>query len=167
VAFAGGHGWAVQASQERGYELWVPQWAFRGQDWDVSYQGGDLPESQAQPADLAHATEALLRVLRQVEAFAVAASLAVWHDWFKKAEELLARQDVVLPYHPDMLPAEGYSLQARQLLAAAAQAWVFGGMGSWNDLSLSGPFQAEYDTLTPVLFQSVTHAIRDAANSLL
>ncbi len=30
-------------------------------------------------------------------------------------------------------------MDARQLMAAAAQAYVFGGMGSWNDMGFENP----------------------------
>ncbi|MEQ4636066.1 MULTISPECIES: hypothetical protein [Providencia] len=54
------------------------------------------------------------------------------------------------------------------LFDVACGAWVFGGMGSWND---SAPFLAyekglepEYDKLTHQLYHHIQHALRYSAN---
>ena len=49
---------------------------------------------------------------------------------------------------PPMAP-----LPAAQLLGAAQSAWVFGGMGSWNDLGFEGEDQALYDRLSEELYR--------------
>ncbi len=49
----------------------------------------------------------------------------------------------------------------------AQKAWVFGGMGSWNDLWFEGEAQGEYDRVSDRLFQTVNEAIRAAANTSL
>ncbi len=65
-----------------------------------------------------------------------------------------------------MVPAAGYSLDARQLLAMASRAWVFGGMGSWNDIGFTDAARnEEYRRVSQELYRAVTDAIRDAANS--
>src|SRR4051794_262143 len=47
---------------------------------------------------------------------------------------MLTAVEPTAPYHPDILPSAGYTLAARQLLAGAVASFVFGGMGSWNDV---------------------------------
>lgn len=70
------------------------------------------------------------------------------------------------PYHPDMLPQTGYSVEARQLLAMATRSWVFGGMGSWNDVGFGDPdVQAEYEEITSRLYGAVVDAIRAATKA--
>ena len=69
-------------------------------------------------------------------------------------------------FHPDILPSAGYTLAARQWLAAEVGGFVFGGMGSWND---GGPVSAqarlEYDRLTEELYSAVTDVLRVAVNT--
>ncbi len=73
----------------------------------------------------------------------------------------------VPPYFPDILPEEGYSLGARRLLASAMQSWVFGGMGSFNDLGYQdGETNDEYERIADSLYDSVSTAILAAVNSV-
>ena len=66
----------------------------------------------------------------------------------------------------DMLPPRGYGLHARQLVAGAKRAWVFGGMGSWNDMRPpQGPRRDAYELITRRLFDSVVGALVCATNS--
>jgi len=68
------------------------------------------------------------------------------------------------PYHTDMLPAP-YTPQSRHLSPAAAQAWVFGGMGSWNDIGfVNGAVQSEYRELSGPLYAATLQALPADAN---
>jgi hypothetical protein len=61
-----------------------------------------------------------------------------------------------------------YSREARQLLSACERAWVFGGMGSWNDLGFrEGDLQRRYDQVTPSLYEAVVGGIAAAVNEPL
>jgi hypothetical protein len=51
------------------------------------------------------------------------------------------------------------------LLDASQKAWVFGGMGSWNDLGSEGDDQKLYERLSDRLFRAVNEAIEAAATS--
>jgi len=51
------------------------------------------------------------------------------------------------------------------MLKAATHAWVFGGMGSWNDLGFEGDTRKEYDRVSEGLFQVLNEAIAIAATS--
>lgn len=66
------------------------------------------------------------------------------------------------PVHanPSLLP-----LEAIQLLSAAQSSWVFGGMGSWNDLGFEGEDQATYESLSEELYGTVNRAIVAATNA--
>jgi hypothetical protein len=50
------------------------------------------------------------------------------------------------------------------MLDAAQSAWVFGGMGSWNDMSFDGEEQREYEEVSEQLFTAVNNAICVATN---
>jgi hypothetical protein len=61
----------------------------------------------------------------------------------------------------------GYSLEARRLVAAAVRSWVFGGMGSWNDIGFSDPaLLSVYNSVSEDLYMSVIEGFRDGINSL-
>jgi hypothetical protein len=57
------------------------------------------------------------------------------------------------------------SLEAKQLLGAVQTAWVFGGMGTWNDLGFEGDDRREYDALSGELFLLLNQAICGAVNT--
>jgi hypothetical protein len=66
---------------------------------------------------------------------------------------------------PGLLP-----LNATKLLAAARQAWVFGGMMSWNDFCAEeGPHRSaielEYDSVTSRLYAAITDAVQTAVDA--
>ncbi|MFF2051356.1 hypothetical protein ACFVU2_07110 [Leifsonia sp. NPDC058194] len=65
----------------------------------------------------------------------------------------------VIPYNADLAPAT-LPLDARQLLAAAVTAWVFGGVGSWNDIGFANTARRSgHDPLTDTLYRSVLAAL--------
>jgi hypothetical protein len=68
-------------------------------------------------------------------------------------------------YHADLAPDRALPLAATQLLGAAQAAWVFGGMGSWNDLWFEGDDQSLYEQLSEELYQLLNAAIVIAANT--
>jgi hypothetical protein len=53
----------------------------------------------------------------------------------------------------------------KNLLASAQAAWVFGGMGSWNDLGFDGNDQQEYTALSDELFLLLNQAIGATVNT--
>ena len=68
-------------------------------------------------------------------------------------------------YHGDIAPKGLLPKSAYQLLTAAQAAWVFGGMGSWNDLGFQGQDQQTYDKLSEELYQLLNAAIVQATNT--
>lgn len=65
----------------------------------------------------------------------------------------------------DLAPPSFLPPYAENLLAAAQWAWVFGGMGSWNDMSFEGDDSKDYARLTQELYQAVNEAVVVAANA--
>jgi hypothetical protein len=64
----------------------------------------------------------------------------------------------------DYLPSNCYSLEAKQILVACDQAWVFGGMGSWNDVVNVDDYDL-YRRLTNNLFDTLNNSVAAAINS--
>jgi hypothetical protein len=57
-------------------------------------------------------------------------------------------------YHSDLMPENAYGMAEQQLLFAASHAWVFGGMGSWNDMGFEDKqVQHRYETVSSALMQ--------------
>ena len=67
-------------------------------------------------------------------------------------------------YHKDLIPDGAASGLATCLLDACQSAWVFGGMGSWNDMSFEGVDPTEYDRVSEQLFSTLNETIQTAAN---
>jgi hypothetical protein len=62
---------------------------------------------------------------------------------------------------------ELYGPRTRLLLGRARAAWVFGGMGSWNDLGFAGhtPETREYGALTDELYAAVVGGAATAVSA--
>ena len=157
MAFSGAGTWQLLGGERR----WRPVWELGDPEaadqriWDVRYEGvgASSGERPRQPA-IASSSDALADVLGVAHEFAAAHDLDPWTEWFEDARTALVDPDPAPPYHPDLVPS-GYPLGARRLLAAATRSWVFGGMGSWNDLG----FEDRDDDAT---YRSVTRALYDA-----
>ena len=166
VAFAGGAPCALGVEYEGGCEWWAAQWRREQLAWSVEYDCGVLAGLAPAAASLEEVGGRLREAIEEAVRFAEKAQQGGWVQWLGEALSLLGSPDPVIPYHPDLLPDRGYSLEARRALACACKAWVFGGMGSWNDLVFADAAQqAEYDRVTPRLFQAVLRCIATAASS--
>jgi hypothetical protein len=97
------------------------------------------------------------------EAFARQAGWDDWADWLRKALDASSADAPDLGYHADVMPASA-SLEVRRLYATAAQAWVFGGMGWWNDMGAPVGEEQRYDRLTSELYDAVLEGLATAAN---
>ena len=88
-----------------------------------------------------------------------------WPEWFQEALDLGSAEHPEIPYHPEVLPARA-SDEQRRLAAVAFKAWVFGGMGSWNDKSVEGESAAESDRiLSERLYAAILQALDAVANT--
>lgn len=169
AAFAGSldHGLATGSRH-----FWFANWSLSKERdpehriWSVTYTKARAGTSVRSDIDIDAAAERLSASLHAITAFAGRDQhLSAWAATFDEALLELERPEPRPPYHPDILPQRGYSLRARQLLAAAVRAWVFGGMGSWNDCGPADPQQQpRHDLLTRELYAAVTGAIASAVN---
>ena len=166
-AFSGGVRNAIQADLPNGFELWYPHWKIvedKNKHWLVEYRGLVSPNSYAPPMPkMSVAKNRLKQAVLQAKDFA---GDMHWAKDFARSLEALESSAPTFPF-PDMLPSSGFPLEARQLLASAAQAYVFGGMGSWNDMSLPKDPEIikEYEEITKELYEAIQFAILMASNS--
>ncbi len=110
------------------------------------------------------ARETLDLTLRDLSSFASCHEHAIhWVDNFNSARAILYND--VSQTSDLFLPPGIVANDARQLIEAALGSWVFGGMGSWNDMAFQGDAQEEYDELTRALHEAICHALAAGANS--
>ncbi len=167
VAFAGAAPQAIGADAPDGYELWYPLWQVVSQGekpWAVEYGGLMSAHSHAPGSpDLSAARDDLRRALQQTLSFVARADIA-YTNWRAVFEGALEALDNARPPRSDLLPGAGFGLEARQLMASASRAYVFGGMGSWNDLGFDGALNDEYNRVSGALYAAVKAATLAAAN---
>jgi hypothetical protein len=177
VGFAGGGGRRlIAAIKDDEADLWEARWAVGDQKdpakkiWIVTYgrvaTGFDIAgEPERSVADIrADLAAALVDITR----FAEAQQLENFAKSFRHATERLAGTAPLDRGWFDKLDdKDGLDLDARQLLGAAEAAWVFGAMGSWNDLSFKGEAGKTYDALSNRLFALVNEATAAATNASL
>lgn len=170
ASFANSGRWAIVSDGPRP-RIWCSVWSVRNQDdpnrriWGVEMTGQPLSAEIKPGVDLPSAQVHLRDALGAIASFAESEDLPFWADWFATAHGLLDESEPVIPYHPDLAPSTT-SLDRRRLLAAAVQAWVFGGMGSWNDLWFDNDERNKaYAELTERLYAAVLTATAAAVNA--
>lgn len=164
---------AVQTDHPGGrYELWYPNWtAEQGapKPWSIEYRSLAFDRSHViRTPSLAQVAAQLREALTAARGFAEAHCHPgdAWPQVFARALAVLEAGGPVELTPPDVLPAEGYRVEARRLLAAAGGADVFGGMGSWNDMGWSdAKVQRRYGEVTARLYEAVKLATVTATNS--
>jgi len=164
VAFAGAGTWSLLATG-RTNEVWRSSWevsdlhAPEQRIWHVSYRGATLDAPAEPPRP--DAREAALRLRDAIGAtkeFAAANGAEEWVEVFDTA--LRGGADTDRDLLPGRFPAE-----ARELSAMASASWVFGGMGSWNDLSFQGPLRERYERVSEDLYLAALDALVAATSS--
>ncbi|PKO19091.1 MAG: hypothetical protein CVU39_00640 [Chloroflexi bacterium HGW-Chloroflexi-10] len=173
AGFAGGVPNAIQADLPNGFELWYPKWETGGpkeKPWSVEYRALMFPYSHAvPPVDLDLVKIRLGMAIAQALEFSSkqpAMENGYWIPRFTEALALLNSTNLITSFPAEILPESGYCLEARQILAAAAQAYVFGGMGSWNDMGFSDPaLEKEYERISTELYEAIKMGTTLATNS--
>lgn len=175
VGLVGGGGrWLIETMKPEWSDYWEARWDIGDRErsdrriWRVTYGrvARNVKSSQDRKTDIEQLKSRLGESLAEVAKFARSHKL----EGFAKAfESGLSRLSSSAPYlgvyHADIAPSKFLPQWADQLLGAAQTAWVFGGMGSWNDLRFEGEDQTKYDRLSEELYQLFNRAIVVAANS--
>jgi hypothetical protein len=175
VAFVGGGGrWLIESVYKIDADYWEARWQVTNQNardkriWRVSYGAiaWNTKRSTDAPSDLANVHRRLEQILVQICGFAQKHKLDNFATCFQNGIDCLnSNQNLEKTYHKVLVPPGWYSTQAEQLLAAAANAWVFGGMGSWNDLGFEGDEKKIYEDLSAKLYSLINESIEAAVNS--
>ena len=168
VAFGGGGVWHIHTGGRLTRRAWYGKWEYDGdfedQPWRITYVTISCTERHQQTS-IALARDQLAAALEVAETFDRTAGVG-FVDYFVRARQLLAAPDPATKVTRDLLPEAGYNLEARQLLAAGATSWVFGGMGWWNDFWSEDPsVDRQHEQITQTLFAAVLDAIESAINA--
>ncbi len=175
VSFVGGGPrWVIESISPDGSDFWEGREQIgdkRAPDrriWRVTY--GRLvkgrPTELSRPSDLGDLVSRMRAVLTEAEAFAAAQQdMDGFADCFRQARATLDGRPALSPYL-SLAPKGFLAPEAEALLAAGQLAWVFGGMGSWNDFGFQdAQEQARYERLSNSLFAILNEALPAAANS--
>ncbi len=174
AAFVGGGGtWSLKVTDRKGETaVWLSRWAVwdqnapEGRIWRVSY--GRVPERQTRSEpfiDLGSTMAHLRGALQDIYTFSEKHDTAGFTIRFARAIETLDSHGSTLHGHQHDLAPEGcLPPLAKCLLDACQTAWVFGGMGSWNDLVFEGAEQEVYDRVSERLFTALKDAIYAGTN---
>ncbi|WP_379152959.1 hypothetical protein [Paenibacillus sp. sgz5001063] len=160
-----------------GESLWKADWRMdkygSQTKWKVIYTEQKLLDGQKGNREflpLSDLSGKLEAVLRQIGDLASEIGESFWTEhFFEPAGQVLngTGPAVQLSFTlPDI-----YNDQARTLLNAVYKAWVFGGMGSWNDGPPYSAYQhdreQEYSELSARLYEILVHCARGAVNSVV
>lgn len=172
VAFANGAPLSIVSDSVVRPEIWESSWNTGGpkdKPWIVEYRGREIDHGQVPPTINAPAMKGELRnAVSAAIAFAKSEPLFLggWVEFFEKGITSLDSEDPKTSI-PGILPEEGIDLANRQLIAAASQVWVFGGMGSWNDISFSDKAtEREYQNVSASLFSAIKQALIVGVNGI-
>jgi hypothetical protein len=174
AGFVGGGGqWLIESVYSDYSDFWSGQWRVENRSdpdskiWLVSYEAISRRNEVDEPQFILSKSLTLENKIKEIEAFARENNLNSWVDWFATAlntfESNKPYEDF---YHPDMVVLKNYPLQTQQMIFGACKAWVFGGMGSWNDI---GGFNDKekndrYYKLTEELYDEVIFALVNGIN---
>ncbi|WP_312201385.1 hypothetical protein [Anaerospora hongkongensis] len=173
-AFVGGGGtWMIETIYEDKADFWLSRWnVTRPNDeerkiWTVNYL--KVIEDHAilnLEIDCKKAKHNLGCILNEIYDFAVLKELTGWANTFKQSKLILEGQIVYDGYCLDAINRINYWTPAQNLFYGAAAAWVFGGMGSWNDLYFEEETDQQlYNHLSAQLYKAINEAIVASINS--
>jgi hypothetical protein len=163
----GGRVWRMVVLRDDGIsEHWAEAWHVWDEQapgrriWRVSYTLESTEPREARAGrNLAIVKAALRGSLEEVLGFSKRHTEGVFASHFTEALAALDDAEADVDYHQDIAMPGQLGADAQSLLKAASRAWVFGGMGSWNDMGFREPVQTEYENVSDTLFDVVHEAI--------
>ena len=174
AGFVGGGGdWFVEAIYGESSVLWRSFWEVTAKEhddqkiWNVIYgTDGAHTSGYFSQIDIQSSSIELSNSLNEAIDFASAFDLNGWIPTFEKALNALNSDSPEGDYYHKDLLAGPISIERRRLFYAAAHAWVFGGMGWWNDNAFQSPdTQNKFQRVTSNLYDPVYCAYGAVLNS--
>jgi len=166
----GGPRWLIETVYPERSELWEgfdrvgDQKASDGKAWLSAYVLlGEADSAAGLDTNIASAITGLRDALVSIEAVARAMPPTAFVDIFVAARATLDGRES--PSALEFFRYTQLSRDAGRLLQAAGRAWVFGAMGSWNDLVPEAALKPRYESASKALFSALQRAVLAAANS--
>lgn len=174
-AFVGGGGrWVIEAIKGDRSDLWEARWKTEGWEnahtsgfriWEVYYIlfAKDCNRLAYDYPMMDEVYNILKQTLIDITKFALRQECtAHFSEYYQHALEFLSSENPLEDL--DWLP-EGFLLRAQQLVRACYEGWVFGGMGSWNDLVYDDETRVRYNKVSDNLYIGICLALIVAVNS--
>lgn len=171
VGFVGGGGnWFIETVYENHSDFWISRWEPDEENnaWKVTYiKVAEHKPILNQQYNLLQTKEKLKNILKRISDFAKKETLENWCEIFITALNCLDDEHPESDfYHSDLINNDNYELKNIQLLMSASKSFVFGGMGSWNDMSFEQKEKEElYNSLSIELYDTMNKAIICSINN--
>lgn len=166
----GGPRWLVEAVYPSRAEVWEGYDRLGDRNdpeqkiWLSAYiMIGETERQDNADRNVAGAEREVRAALTDIEALAREIDAANFAACFAAATDAL--DGGALAPESDFLDLTEIDPPARRLLRAVEHAWVFGAMGSWNDLGVAPALSARYDQTSEALFLALQRAVMAIANS--
>lgn len=167
----GGQRWFIEAASEITSEMWEPFHRLGDRNdperriWlcthilQAKVQRAEL-DADAAALELDKTIARFRAALVDIEAYARKEKIDNFADIFRDSIALI---DAGKPEaeQGDMACFTGFSPQQAAIFEACSRAWVFGGMGSWNDIG-GGP---DYDRVSQALYETINDTVASLASS--
>jgi len=174
AGFVGGGGtWKLWIVEKGLADVWNPSWQVGNRAapdrriWQVTYAQSAMGVAHTIVREpLEPLRNRLQKGLSEALAFCDRHTIDGFASQFRNAIACLSSVDPFsLIYHKDLAPPDTLTLPAQQMLSACSAAWVFGGMGSWNDLYFDRADRDDYERISEELFGAMNESIVAATNS--
>jgi len=135
---------------------WSVKWSFddKIKKWNVVYTEHECSTPLEKGMVFENRRDDFLRVLREIKTYADRHEIYNFSNCFQSAIDSLETK-----YTDSIMPEEN-----TQLFNASYNAWVFGGMGSWNDIRLPNDKECDIDLVTNRLYRELVYALMYAVN---
>ncbi len=170
----GGPAWLIEAVGAERSQIWQGYDRLGDREdperriWLNTYllEAETTPQDEA-PRDLSVASQEVQASLAEIEELAERVKGMMTNDWgpvFRSAREALGAADPRAPYY-EIGDFADFDLAQSRLYVACVKGWVFGGMGSWNDMVPPEAHAAGYEEKSERLFRALCDGVCALANS--
>jgi hypothetical protein len=169
----GGREWKIEGlRRDSASEFWLSKWEVGNKGaadrriWRVTY--GLCEVSKTPPQTLRSLEEIIIDLhsaLIEIRAFSETNRCGSFAGYFTDGLRALEDPKADIGFHKDLFPTGTISDAGQSVLKAAMGAWVFGGMGSWNDMGFDGEKQIEYERVSDKLFNLLNEGVEAATTS--
>jgi len=157
--------WHIIAEKENSLDIWLLKIvAEQGDAMHYYYLVKDIDKRQIKVTSIDTAKLFLEEILSDLIKFTSTKELANWKSVFEKASNFLSNENLSDLVSAELFPDDCYGLEAKQIFSAVDQAWVFGGMGSWNDVVHVNDYDL-YQRLSSNLYDTLCKSVASVINS--